>query len=104
MALTEPPGGGSDLQIMTTVARPAGDAYVIDGSKTWISNARRAGLIALLCKTDPRAEPAHRGISVLLVEPGAGGGGTHAGPGGPGGGAPPAGGVGAWPPQGADTR
>ncbi len=71
MALTEP-GGGSDLQNMTTVARPDGDAYVIDGSKTWISNARRSGLIALLCKTDPRAEPAHRGISVLLVEHGPG--------------------------------
>jgi alkylation response protein AidB-like acyl-CoA dehydrogenase len=71
MALTEP-GGGSDLQNMTTVARPDGDAYVIDGSKTWITNARRSGLIALLCKTDPRAEPAHRGISVLLVEHGPG--------------------------------
>jgi alkylation response protein AidB-like acyl-CoA dehydrogenase len=71
MALTEP-GGGSDLQNMTTVARPDGDVYVIDGSKTWISNARRSGLIALLCKTDPRAEPAHRGISVLLVEHGPG--------------------------------
>ena len=71
MALTEP-GGGSDLQSMTTVARPDGDGYVIDGSKTWISNARRSGLIALLCKTDPRAEPAHRGISVLLVEHGPG--------------------------------
>ena len=71
MALTEP-GGGSDLQNMTTVARPDGDGYVIDGSKTWISNARRSGLIALLCKTDPRAEPAHRGISVLLVEHGPG--------------------------------
>ncbi|MGI5130867.1 acyl-CoA dehydrogenase family protein [Pseudonocardia sp. CA-107938] len=71
MALTEP-GGGSDLQAMTTVARPDGDAYVIDGAKTWISNARRSGLIALLCKTDPSAEPAHRGISVLLVEHGPG--------------------------------
>ncbi|WP_099021112.1 acyl-CoA dehydrogenase family protein [Mycolicibacterium palauense] len=67
MALTEP-GGGSDLQAMRTVARPDGDHYVIDGSKTWISNARRAGLIALLCKTDPGAVPAHRGVSILLVE------------------------------------
>jgi alkylation response protein AidB-like acyl-CoA dehydrogenase len=71
MALTEP-GGGSDLQNMTTVARPDGDGSVIDGATTWISNARRSGLIALLCKTDPRAEPAHRGISVLLVEHGPG--------------------------------
>ena len=44
---------------------------VINGSKTWISNARRSGLIALLCKTDPAATPAHKGISVVLVEHGA---------------------------------
>ncbi len=67
MALTEP-GGGSDLQAMRTVARRDGDEYVIDGSKTWITNARRAGVVALLCKTDPSAQPAHRGISILLVE------------------------------------
>jgi alkylation response protein AidB-like acyl-CoA dehydrogenase len=71
MALTEP-GGGSDLQAMSTHARLDGDEYVINGSKTWISNARRSGLIALLCKTDPTAEPKHRGISVLLVEHGPG--------------------------------
>jgi alkylation response protein AidB-like acyl-CoA dehydrogenase len=67
MALTEP-GGGSDLQAMRTVARRDGDGYVIDGSKMWITNARRAGVVALLCKTDPSAQPAHRGISILLVE------------------------------------
>jgi alkylation response protein AidB-like acyl-CoA dehydrogenase len=72
MALTEP-GGGSDLQAMTTVARPEPDGgYVINGAKTWITNARRSQLIALLCKTDPAASPRHRGISVLLVEPGDG--------------------------------
>jgi hypothetical protein len=72
MALTEP-GGGSDLQAMTTLARPApGGGYVIDGAKTWITNARRSGLIALLCKTDPAATPRHRGISILLVEHGQG--------------------------------
>jgi alkylation response protein AidB-like acyl-CoA dehydrogenase len=71
MALTEP-GGGSDLQAMSTNARMEGDVYVINGAKTWISNARRSGLIALLCKTDPKAEPKHRGISVLLVEHGPG--------------------------------
>jgi hypothetical protein len=53
---------------MKTVARRDGDHYVINGTKTWISNARRSRLIALLCKTDPAAEPRHRGISVLLVE------------------------------------
>ena len=67
MALTEP-GGGSDLQAMTTRATVQGDDYVINGSKTWISNARRAGLVALLCKTDPTAQPAHKGVSILLVE------------------------------------
>jgi alkylation response protein AidB-like acyl-CoA dehydrogenase len=67
MALTEP-GGGSDLQAMRTVARREGGEYVINGSKTWISNARRAGLVALLCKTDPAAEPRHKGVSILLVE------------------------------------
>jgi isovaleryl-CoA dehydrogenase len=71
MALTEP-GGGSDLQAMRTTAVRDGDAYVVDGSKTWITNARRAALVALLCKTDPTAEPRHAGISVLLVEPGEG--------------------------------
>jgi isovaleryl-CoA dehydrogenase len=71
MALTEP-GGGSDLQAMRTTARREGAEYVINGSKTWISNARRSQLIALMCKTDPRAEPAHRGVSILLVEKGPG--------------------------------
>ena len=67
MALTEP-GGGSDLQGMRTVARRDGDHYVVNGSKTWISNARRSGLVALLCKTDPAASPAHKGVSILLVD------------------------------------
>jgi butyryl-CoA dehydrogenase len=74
MALTEP-GGGSDLQNMKTTAVSSGndgDELVINGSKTWISNARRSGLIALLAKTDPAAKPAHKGISVVLVEHGDG--------------------------------
>lgn len=71
MALTEP-GGGSDLQNMSTTARLDGPDLVINGAKTWISNARRSGLIALLCKTDPTAEPRHKGISVVLVEHGPG--------------------------------
>jgi alkylation response protein AidB-like acyl-CoA dehydrogenase len=71
MALTEP-GGGSDLQAMRTTARKDGDGYVISGSKTWITNARRSQLIALLCKTDPDATPRHKGISILLVEHGPG--------------------------------
>lgn len=71
MALTEP-GGGSDLQAMTTTAIREGDDLVISGAKTFITNARRAGLIALLCKTDPAAEPRHRGMSIVLVEHGRG--------------------------------
>jgi hypothetical protein len=71
MALTEP-GGGSDLQAMRTTARKDGDGYLVNGSKTWITNSRRSRLIALLCKTDPDATPAHRGISILLVEHGPG--------------------------------
>ncbi|MFC7340240.1 acyl-CoA dehydrogenase family protein [Saccharopolyspora griseoalba] len=71
MALTEP-GGGSDLQAISTTARREGGEYVVNGAKTWITNSRRSQLIALLCKTDPRADPAHAGISVLLVEHGPG--------------------------------
>jgi alkylation response protein AidB-like acyl-CoA dehydrogenase len=67
MALTEP-DGGSDLQAMRTVAVRQGPDYVLTGSKTWITNARRSDLLAVLCKTDPAARPRHRGISVLLVE------------------------------------
>jgi alkylation response protein AidB-like acyl-CoA dehydrogenase len=71
MALTEP-GGGSDLQNLTTTALPDGQHLVVTGTKTWISNARRSGLIALLCKTDPKATPRHTGISIVLAEHGPG--------------------------------
>ena len=71
MALTEP-GGGSDLQAIRTTARREGDHYVVNGAKTWITNARRSQLIALLCKTDPAAVPSHKGISILLAEHGPG--------------------------------
>ena len=68
MALTEP-SGGSDLQAMRAEARldSSRNAYVLNGEKTWISNARRSARIAVLCKTDPQVQPAHRGMSVLLV-------------------------------------
>jgi alkylation response protein AidB-like acyl-CoA dehydrogenase len=72
MALTES-GGGSDLQALRTVARPEPEgSYVVRGAKTWITNARRSQLIAVLCKTDPDATPRHKGISILLVEHGPG--------------------------------
>ena len=67
MALTEP-SGGSDLANLRTSAVRDGDEWVINGAKTWISNARHAGLAALLCRTDPEASPPHKGISILLVE------------------------------------
>lgn len=67
MALTEP-SGGSDLQAMRTTATRRDDgSYVLNGEKTWISNARHASVLAVLCKTDPKAQPAHRGMSILLV-------------------------------------
>jgi alkylation response protein AidB-like acyl-CoA dehydrogenase len=69
IALTEP-GAGSDLQGIATVARRDGDGYVINGRKTWITNARHADPLPVLVKTDPAASPAHRGMSVLLVEAG----------------------------------
>ncbi len=71
MALTETQGG-SDLQAIRTTARRNADGYMVNGTKMWISNAQRSRLIALLVKTDPRCEPRHQGMSVLLVEPGAG--------------------------------
>lgn len=71
MALTEP-AGGSDLQAIRTRAAGHDGGYRVDGVKTWISNARAADLIAVLCKTDPDAVPASDGISILLAEKGPG--------------------------------
>lgn len=72
MALTEP-SGGSDLQAMRTVARPDGQGgYLLTGSKTWITNAAHAGLVAVLCRTDPAKRSGGQGMSILLVEPGPG--------------------------------
>jgi alkylation response protein AidB-like acyl-CoA dehydrogenase len=57
---------------MRTTAKRGNDTYVVNGAKMWITNARHADLIALLCKTDPNAVPAHSGISILLIEGGSG--------------------------------
>jgi len=70
IALTEP-GAGSDLQGIEATARRDGDCYVINGRKTWITNARHADPLPILVKTDPAASPAHQGMSVLLVDAGA---------------------------------
>jgi alkylation response protein AidB-like acyl-CoA dehydrogenase len=65
------PGAGTDLQAITTRARRHGDTYYVDGSKMWVTNGRRAQVFLLMAKTDPSAQPAHRGISAFVVEKGA---------------------------------
>ena len=71
LALTEA-DGGTDLQAIRTRAVRAGDHYVINGAKTWITNGIEGSCFALLVKTDPRAEPRHRGMSLFLAEKGPG--------------------------------
>src|SRR5579885_3279995 len=72
LALTEP-DCGTDLQaIRTTARRDGNDAYVVNGTKTWISNGIYGQIFALLVKTDPNAEPRHRGMSLFLAEKGPG--------------------------------
>ena len=67
IAMTEP-GTGSDLANVQTRARRDGDHYVINGSKIFISNGQIGDLFVVVCKTDPDAKPAHKGISLILVE------------------------------------
>jgi len=67
VAMTEP-GTGSDLASIQTRAIRNGDHYVVNGSKTFISNGQIANLIITVVKTDPEADPPHRGISLLLIE------------------------------------
>ncbi|OGA08412.1 MAG: acyl-CoA dehydrogenase [Betaproteobacteria bacterium RIFCSPHIGHO2_12_FULL_69_13] len=67
LALTEP-DCGTDLQAIRTRAVRQGDHYVINGTKTWISNGIHGSCFALLVKTDPRAEPRHKGMSLFLAE------------------------------------
>jgi len=69
IAMTEP-GTGSDLANVQTRAIRDGDEYVIDGAKTFISNGQISDLVIVVAKTDPAADPPHRGISLLLVEAG----------------------------------
>ena len=71
LALTEP-DCGTDLQAIRTVARREGGEYVVKGAKTWISNGIHGQIFALLVKTDPAAEPRHRGMSLFLAEKGPG--------------------------------
>ena len=71
IALTEP-DCGTDLQAIRTQARRDGDSYVINGTKTWITNAIHGDILAVLVKTDPKTDPPHKGMSLFLVEKGAG--------------------------------
>ena len=67
LCLTEP-GAGSDLQAIATIARADGDGYIVNGSKFFVTNGARASLLLTLVKTDPAANPAKNGISLLLVD------------------------------------
>jgi alkylation response protein AidB-like acyl-CoA dehydrogenase len=66
IGLTES-GAGSDLQGILTKAWREGDEYVVRGAKMWITNARHANPLPCLVKTDPGADPRHRGMSILLI-------------------------------------
>ena len=71
IALTEP-DCGTDLQAIRTRAVKDGEDYVVNGAKTWITNSAAGGILAVLVKTDVNAQPAHRGMSLLLIEKGPG--------------------------------
>jgi alkylation response protein AidB-like acyl-CoA dehydrogenase len=71
LALTEP-NAGTDLQAIRTVARRDGDDYVINGTKTWISNGVQGSCFALLVKTDAKAEPRYKGMSLMIAPKGPG--------------------------------
>jgi alkylation response protein AidB-like acyl-CoA dehydrogenase len=71
LALTEP-NAGTDLQAIRLRARREGEHYVLNGTKTWISNGIQGSCFAVLAKTDPEAEPRHKGMSMFLCEKGPG--------------------------------
>ena len=66
LALTEP-DAGTDLQAIRMTARRDGDHYLINGTKTWISNGIEGSCVALLVKTDPQAEPRYKGMSLFIA-------------------------------------
>lgn len=66
------PDAGTDLQAIRTTARREGDHYVVNGAKTWITNSLHGHVVALLVKTDPTAQPRHKGMSWLIAEKGPG--------------------------------
>ena len=67
LALTES-DAGSDAQNISTTARKDGEEYVINGRKMFISNGENGNVFALMAKTNPEANPAHRGISCFIFE------------------------------------
>ena len=71
IALTEP-DCGTDLQAIRTQAKRDGDDYVVNGTKTWITNSIEGHILAVLVKTDPGAVPPHKGMSLFLIEKGEG--------------------------------
>lgn len=71
IGLTEP-DAGTDLQGIRLVANRDGDDYVLNGTKTWITNGIKGNCLAVLTKTDPTASPAHKGMSLFLCEKGEG--------------------------------
>ena len=71
LALTEP-NAGTDLQAVRTRAKKEGDYYVLNGTKTWISNGIQGHCFAVLTKTDPEAKPRHKGMTMFLCEKGPG--------------------------------
>ncbi|PWA12999.1 acyl-CoA dehydrogenase [Pueribacillus theae] len=72
IAMTEP-GTGSDLANIKTTAIKDGDHYIVNGQKTFITNGIQSDLVIAACKTDPKAEPKHKGISLLAIERGTSG-------------------------------
>jgi alkylation response protein AidB-like acyl-CoA dehydrogenase len=62
------PGLGSDVAAISTRAKKDGDQWVINGTKMWVTNGLRSGLVFLLAKTDPDADPAHRGMTCFICE------------------------------------
>ena len=69
IALTEP-NAGTDLQAITTRATRDGNGYRLNGTKTWITNSLYGDCLLVLTKTDPKASPAHRGMSAFICRRG----------------------------------
>ncbi len=67
LSITEP-DAGSDAQAIKTTAKRDGDDYVINGQKMWVTNGHRAGVYLVMTKTDPEAQPRHKGITAFLID------------------------------------